>query len=487
MTQLDISGGYYESKSLPVSAQQLINAYVQTPQTESAYSDHVIFGTAGLVQENTTGTNATDRNRGTLSIEGVPYFVNGNGLFSLASDGTVSASLGTVTGNFSDRVSMSQNGTQLMILVPGGDGFIYVPSTDTFTTITDSDFIFRAAQYVVFIDGYFVCSTANDQAGNPGGKQFIISDINDGLNWDALQFGSAEANPDDIVAPWAFKDRLYMMGSFTFEAFTNIGGADFPFQAVQGSLQTEGSQSPFSLANGQNHFYWVGSGDGEKVGIWRSTGQTPEKISTTAIDSFIQQFSADELASVYTIYEGIGGNYFLSFHFSTVAFAYNEVDGKWHQRQTDGGAHRVSSIVGAYGNLYAGDIFDGRIGRIDPSTAAEYDNNNVQRTLVTSPFNMDLNAFSIPLLELTMDTGNGNVGDPESIVRLSVSRDGGKTFGPEDAVSLGAVGDFRRRIEWRRKGQFERTDVMKFEFASPSLMVMIRLDAKLAPGIARFE
>ncbi len=481
MTQLNISGGFYESKSLPVSGQQLINAFVQTPETESAYSEEVIFGTPGIILENTTGTSAANRNRGSLAINGVPYFVNGDELVSLAEDGTLSASLGTVTGAFNQRVSMAQNGTQLMILVPGGDGFIYTPETDVFTIISDVDFITAEAQYVTFNDSYFIAST-----NLLNGKRFIISAINDGLSWNALDFGSAEGNPDKIIAPWAFKDRLYMMGSFTFEPFRNIGGSAFPFEAIQGGLQNKGVISPFSLANGTNYFYWVGAGENEKLGIWRSDGGTPEKISTPAIDDFIQQFTLDELLGVYTIYEGLGGNTFLAFHFPPLAIVFNEINGKWHERQTDGTTHRVASVVEAYNQLYVGDIFDGRIGRIDATSGSEYDNDYVMRTLVTSPFNIDQNTFSVPVLELTMDTGENIIDEPDPVVRLSVSRDGAKTFGFEDAASLGPVGEFKRRVMWRRKGQFERTDVMKFKYASPMPMVMIRLDAKIKPLVERF-
>ncbi len=109
MTQLNIAGGFYESKSLPVSAQQLINAFVQTPETESAYSENVIYGTPGIVFEDTTGTSPLNRNRGSLAINGVPYFVNGSQLVSMSADGILSSSLGTITGSFDQRVSMAQN------------------------------------------------------------------------------------------------------------------------------------------------------------------------------------------------------------------------------------------------------------------------------------------------------------------------------------------------------------------------------------------
>jgi len=481
MTQLDISGGFYQSQSLPVSAQQLINAYVQTPETQGAFSDEIIIQTPGLVEEATTGDGVINRNRGALQLSGIPYFVNGSGLFSLAENGTVSGPFGTIEGESNQRVSMSQNGTQLMILVPGGDGYIYVPSTDTFTQITDPDFTFIQPQFVTFIDGYFACS----QAENP--KRWVISNLNDGLSWNALDFGSAEANPDDIEAPWAFKDRLYAMGVSTFEPFSNIGGADFPFQAVQGGVQTVGLTAPFSLVNGRNHFYWIGGGENEKPAIWRSQGDIPERVSNPAIESLIQQFSTVQFESVYATSRAFDGNFFVDFYFSDRALSLNEVNGRWQEIQSDDSASRIASVVEAYGNLYIGDTRSGIIGKIDSDLGTEY-GENVNRTLATAPFAIDLNPFFLPTIELTMQTGGATLEDPNPEVRLSISRDGGRTYGNERARSMGGVGEFNRRVQWRSgNGVFDTTAVLKFEYSSSSKFIAIRLDANIVQGTQRFS
>jgi hypothetical protein len=168
--QLDITGGFYESDSLPISAQRLVNAYVNVPQTRGALSQEVIFGTPGLTQIATTGV-IDEENRGLWVMAGIPYVVNGDKLYTLADDNTLAA-VGTITGT--GRVSMADNGTQLCILDPGGNGFIYNRDTTAFAQITDPDFTANGnPQYVVFNDGYFVFSTDS--------KKFINSALNDGL------------------------------------------------------------------------------------------------------------------------------------------------------------------------------------------------------------------------------------------------------------------------------------------------------------------
>ncbi len=491
--KLDVFGGFYESQSTVLSSQQLINAYVQTPQTESPYSANVIFGTPGIVQRALTGTTPeTTANHGSITMAGLPYFVMGTGGGGTQELLSMDASFGTTvrgelaTFNNDTRISLTQNGVQLMALEPGGDGYIWNIDTATFEKISDTDFTSTDPQYVTYIDGYFVCSTAT-----PNEKRFIISAINDGTSWNALDFGSAEGNPDNIVAPWEFRDRLYIFGFSTFETFTNIGGSEFPFAVVKGSLQNVGLSAPFTLVNSPNYMYWLGGPDKGKVSLWRSNGQTPEKISTPAIDFHIQQFSEEDLGRTYGVYESLGGNSFIGFHFPTGEFVYDEANSKWHERitYTTGvpGAHRVASITEAFGKLFVGDIVDGRIGEIVSSANTEYDE-LILRTLVSAPFNLDQNPFYIPRLDLTMDTSAfTNTTEGEDVISVFLSRDGGTTFGNEDIAKLGPEVDFVRRVGWVQKGKVARSVVFMFEFELDDPFVIVRLDAKIKPGRPVFE
>lgn len=485
MTQLPITGGFYQSDSLPVSAQQLINGYVQIPETESAWSEEVIFGTPGLVQRASTGSTFSDQNRGALTMAGVPYFVNGNALYSV-SDDQLTTNLGVVGGLESQRVSMAQNGTQLIIVVPDtGLGYIWNHDTAMFDIITDVNFTTTngVPRYVDFDDSYFIVSTDDT-------KKFKISNVNDGLTWSALDFGSAEGNPDDTVAPKSFKDRLYIFGTDTFEAFRNIGGADFPFQSIQGGLQNIGLTAPFSLVDGRDFFYFIGSGEGERVAVWKTDGQAPQRASTAAIEGALQSLSDDEISDIYAVSYAENGAYWVGFHLPGTSFYFNEVNGRWQERQSESDANilgwRVSSIVEAYGRLYVGDTQSGIIGTIENSVYTEY-GNDILRTLVTAPFAIEQNVFFLPQMELTMEGGTADEADaPEPKIRLSISSDGGRSFTEPRIRSLGRVGDVRRRIIWNRNGRFPKTAVLKFQFSSPTKFVIVRLDVLLVPGVPRF-
>ena len=144
--QLPIANGFYASESLPISAQRCINWYPNIVQTQGL-SQETLIGTPGIRQLVTTGV-INEQNRGIHVMSGICYFVNGESLYRL--DRTIDANgndvfayttLGAILGT--GPVSMADNGTQLMILVPGGAGSIWVEGTSTFTAdidAVDSDF-----------------------------------------------------------------------------------------------------------------------------------------------------------------------------------------------------------------------------------------------------------------------------------------------------------------------------------------------------------
>jgi hypothetical protein len=187
---------------------------------------------------------------------------------------------------------MADNGTQMLVLVPGGNGFIYNHVTDTFAQITDPDFTANGnPQQVVYIDGYFCLTTDS--------KKFIVSALNDGLSYNALDFGTAESDPDEIVAPIVFKNQLFIGGSQTIEAFQNIGGADFPFQRT-GLFLSKGISSPFSIQSIQDTFVFVGAGANESPAIWAFAGNEVQKISTTAIDKELSALTDAQISEIYS-------------------------------------------------------------------------------------------------------------------------------------------------------------------------------------------
>lgn len=476
--QLPIANGFYISPSLPLSAQECVNWYPNISEVASL-SQETLFGTPGLVELATSGV-INNANRGVHEMAGIPYAVNGGKLYRLTEtivDNVATYSLdeiGSISGDI--RVSMADNGTQLMILVPGGNGYIYNHVTDTLAQITDVDFTANGnPQFVVFVDSYFVCTTDT--------KKFICSAPNDGTSWNALDYGTAESDPDVTVAPIVFKNQLFIAGSQTIEAFQNVGGADFPFQRTGLYIQ-KGVTAPYSITNAQDTFVWIGGGENEGPSIWGLSGNDSVKISTTPIDNLLQNLTQGELEDIYSWTYSQNGAHFVGFTLPTRTLVIDLTSKRWHERRSfldnELSRFRVTDMCKAYNQIICGDFIDGRIGRLDPNVFTEYGNAIIRR-VATQPFQNNMKSLFVPSIELTVESGVGNESVTDPVITMERSADG-KTWSDQRTRSIGKIGQYNRRAIWRRNGRVSRFEVFRFTLTDAVKPVIIRLDAEVVAG-----
>lgn len=477
--QLPIANGFYSSESLPISAQRCINWYPNIVQTQGL-SQETLLGTPGIRQLVTTGI-LNEQNRGIHVMAGILYFVNGTSLYRLDRNpgppetfGTTN--LGTITGT--GPVSMADNGTQLMIVVPGGLGSIWVELTTTFTAsinAVDSDFTASGLpQLVVFVDSYFVCNTDS--------KKFISSAPNNGLSWLATDFGSAESDPDIIRAPFVFQSQLYMLGSETIQGFRNIpAGADFPFQAITGLVIPKGIFAPFSIVPSNNSFMFIGGGVNESPAVWLFTGSGVEKVSTTAIDSLLNGFTDTEIEAVIGISYAEKGAYFTGFSLPDRDIYYDSISGRWHERNTFMGGQltgwRVGFMATAYGRVIVGDSIDGRIGELDSTLYTEY-GDTIFRRIRIQPLTNQGSSIFVKSMELTMESGGGDFTTRDPQIRRRYSDDA-KTYSSETTRPIGRQGEFEKRAVWRREGRVPNFRVYEYTMTAPVNPAVIKLTADL--------
>ena len=85
-----------------------------------------------------------------------------------------------------------------------------------------------------------------------------------------------------------------------------------------------------------------------------------------------------------------------------------------------------------------------------------------------------------------MDAGAGNAQVVDPQIRLSISRDGGRSFSYERPRGIGKVGEFQRVAVWNRNGGVTSQAVLKFEWSEPAKFTILRLDAKIKSGNVRY-
>ena len=471
--EFPISGGFYEDSSKPVSSQMCENWIPVVPETD-ALSQSQLKGTPGISEYAEAGNKI---NRGMHVMNSIAYSVNGNNLYRINSDGTED-DLGSITG--SGRVSMADNGTQLIVVIPDSTGYIFTEAPDTLTIITDVDyFSLGPSKQVGYKDGFFV-HIADDL--------FYHSNLNDGLVYDSLDFGTAEVDPDNNTAIHVNRNILYIGGNETIEPFQNIGGSGFVFQRIPNAVVQKGIKAKFSVIEFDNSFVFLGGGTNEQPSIWRFTGDSAIRIATQAIDNIIGDMTDAERQAVFATSHAIDGAYFVSFHFSERVFTYDATSSAllskpiWFERKSrvSSGVDamwRVHSIVEAYGVTLVGDNQSGSIGKIDPSLFTEY-GNLIDRNVSFQPFKDRGRSIVINQIEVTVQSGSGNTVDPgsEPMITLSISRNGGFTFGNELSRSMGKTGEYGKRQIWWNLGQVDRFAVFKLSVSDPVQPVIIKLE-----------
>jgi hypothetical protein len=452
---------------------------------EEALDQDALFGTPGIVTYGAgVGTLATNKGRGAETMGGVYYTVQGTLLYSVDSAG-VATSRGTIEGT--GRVSMAHNGLVLCIVVPGGKAYTYTAATTTLAEITDVDY--TTSDTVTFSDGYYIFTETD-------GTNWFVSALNDPSTIDALDFGSAELNPDDIVAGFANYDEVVIFGTETTERFSNIGGAGFPYQRIPGASYEKGCHARHTPIEWEGQFYFAGGGRNEKTSIYAGGGTAePQRISTDAIDTEIQKFSTAEIEAAFSFSYSIRGYSFIGFTFRSLVttdrtFVYNvtysQLSGKptWLEQQTgvDESGWRVNSVTFVYDKLIVSDNVDGRLGYLDVDTYSEY-SSDIIREKITGPIYGE-NALYFSSVELTVDTGQGLItgqgSDP--MIMMDYSDTGARTWSSEFWRSLGKIGEYRRIVEWRRLGRSRKSRTFRFRMSDPIKPVWIKLEVNLNAG-----
>ena len=473
-TPLPLPLGSYLSEVLPLAAQRVIN-WIPVVSESNALSQNILLQRNGL---STFIDTSGGIGRGQHVMAAVQFSVNGTSLFTTSSTG-VPTNLGTITGT--KRVVMADNGTILVIVVPGGDSFVW--DGTTLSTITDPDF--QVSDTVSFYRGFFVFTTTD-------GKQLFVSNLNQPLIFDALDFGSAEGDPDRIVSQILNHDELTIAGSETSEVFKLVGGAGFPLAIIPGAFGQKGVHSKYGMVAFDSTFLFIGGGENEKTAVWRKTSSSSSvKISDNAIDTLIQEFTADEIAEAFWMTYSQRGQLLAILTINSTripcrTFVYNGtasvLGGKqvWFEYQsgvTDN-CWRVNSIVKVYDKFLCGDSIDGRIGFLDKAKNDDY-GDVMFRQMSTSPFSQDGVSIFAGEFEATFESGvgltTGQGSDP--IVRMDFSDDGARTFSSEFSRSIGKIGRYEQRSIWRRQGRFPVSRVIRLTITDPVKANLIKIAA----------
>lgn len=445
-----------QGKSANVNAQSRINLYIEIQQDAEK---HVLtmYPTPGL---------STFVNFGATPIRGIYekgnalYVVHKNKLYSVANDGALTT-LGTLA-TFTGKVFFADNGKQIM-LTDGANGYIYNTSTLVYAQITDPDF--PGASSLTFINGRFV-------VGKPNTGEFYISKLYDGLAWDALEFATAESDPDNIVRLIAEGGQLVLLGDKTTEFWGDSGALDFPFSRIGSSAIEWGLAARDSLAKFMDSLIFLRKNRLGQVQVCVQAGNSSAAVSTPEMDYNFSQYAATSDATGFAYM--LSGHPFYQINFPTAnkSWLYDGQSKAWSELQSGSGRHRAEMHQQLLSKSYVTDYENGKLYRFDENAYTD-DGAPIAREF-TSRHQANGNYMSLAELWLEMEAGVGlQMGQGKNpMVMMQISKDGGHEWGTEVWREFGAVGKYTARAVFRRLGR-SRDWVFRFRVTDPVKTVFI--------------
>jgi hypothetical protein len=209
-----------------------------------------------------------------------------------------------------------------------------------------------------------------------------------------------------------------------------------------------------------NGLFWLGRDRRGQGIVYRANGYTGVRISTHAVEWQIQQYADLSDAIAYTYQQDGHSFYVLIFPSANTTWVYDAATQAWHERAgfVDGAftRHRSNCQMAFNNKIVVGDFENGNIYSFDLDDFS--DNGSIQkwlrtwRALPTGQNNLHRTAQH--MMQLDCESGVGiNLGqgdDPQVMLRWS--DDGGHTWSNEHWASMGKIGQYYKRVIWRRLG-----------------------------------
>lgn len=406
--------------------------------------------------------------RGAIEYKEKLIYVSGSSVYAMDKDYGV-VNIGTVSGT-TGRCILFHNGTQVMIIDRTGKGYTW--DGGYYAQITDPDFTALKPTTGVFHDGYAVVNKS-------GTGEFYISTSYDFSEWAALDFATAESYPDDITHIETDKSLLWVFGTKTLEVYQNTGNVDFPFEPLR-SVTSHFGAIPETVRRLDNTLFWLAENEqGGRVVVRLVSNADPVVISDEEINAFLGGLAKHDFEAVETDAIWWQGHpwYLITFKEYAgygITLVYDSATGAWwewsgrYESVDSLGRVPFSSHVYFNGEHLVGDLDTGDVYRLKGS------NMNGAKMVRERRFRA-IRANGMPLkfskVEVEMETGNGTDADT---MELSISFDGGRTWGNSRAKSIGAQGQYGKRVIWHRCGQ-GRNSVIRLRSSADRDLQMTRV------------
>lgn len=310
---------------------------------------------------------------------------------------------------------------------------------------------------VAYTAGYFIFLRAET------GKWYF-SAVGNARSVDALDFATAENEPDRLLDVAVIDGVLIFAGPNSIEFWGGTGNADLPYTPIQQRVFEQGVIATGCLQVVDNTFFWIGLD-----GITYRNGEVPKAVSD---DGIVERSRASTEHRLFLIEDE--RHKFLAQRHDLNTMLFDVTTGEWSERQSYGrtnwragpglGDDETGKIWSLSGYVDAEGVFERRF-RAGSRLEATAVVNNLRLTAEVG----------------TTDYLTGTYVEP--LIEMRDSRDAGNTWSDWEAVSLGAQGVYRERVEWRALGMFDDPGMLfEFRMTAPTSFRLSAVEANASGG-----
>lgn len=263
---------------------------------------------------------------------------------------------------------------------------------------------------------------------------------------DALSFASAESQPDRLRDVLFIDDTAVLFGAETVEFWPNTGDAELPFRPLEGRVFEVGVRNTGAAVEFGPAFAWVTNFNRVCVG---------DETSVISNEGLELKIADSEACRLWTFY--VDSTEFLALTLDDETHVYSSASRMWSRF---GSGNLGQWAVGCYAAGLFGSATDGIISRFSNGWQ-DFGSTLTRLFRFGLPFTSGAVAINNLLLRANVGTTGFVTGTyAEPVVELRTSRTAGRTWGAWRQRSLGAQGEYRKKVQWLGLGTFGQPGMM---------------------------
>ncbi len=330
-----------------------------------------------------------------------------------------------------------------------------------------------------------------------------------------LQLGSITSHPGTIVACRTLHRRIFLFSQNYTEVWENAGlGTNLPFRRNNSLLMEVGTPAIGSVAVGFDRMFFLAQDKDGLAGVMEVRGTESIPVSNRALDFQLAQYAAGPgVSDARGILIKENGLIFYRLNFTAANHTFvlnvsmSTADNpKWHEEEVLNGdrhpaqTHAYFDGVNFYGD-YSQAIFYIVSDQSTTNNGEKIRRMRIGRQITPEGYNrLRIDRWWLDLLQGSLPTGNLGFTSEHGLdaiqtipyapnaqptVFLSISKDGGQSYGNNLRSTMGKIGERTHRTVWRKLGTTPRGQgfVPKVEFFSeiPFIILGAAWDFEVLP------